>query len=50
MFNAYLISTLKFKFEKNYKFNNITVAIFNAYLISTLKFENIKHFWEIPKI
>ena len=50
MFNAYLISTLKFQFEKIYKFNNITVAIFNAYLISTLKFENIKHFWEIPKI
>ena len=45
-----LISTLKFQFEKIDKFNNITVAIFNAYLISTLKFENIKHFWEIPKI
>ena len=50
MFNAYLISTLKFQFEKIDKFNNKTVAIFNAYLISTLKFENIKHFWEIPKI
>ena len=45
-----LISTLKFLFEKIDKFNNITVAIFKAYLISTLKFENIKHFWEIPKI
>ena len=50
MFNAYLLLTLKFQFEKNDKFNNITLAIFNAYLISTLKFENIKHFWEIPKI
>ena len=48
MFNAYLISTLKFRFEKNDKINNITSAMlndyiisimFNAYLISTLKFE-----------
>ena len=36
MFNAYLISTLKFQFEKNYKFNYITSAMFNAYKISTL--------------
>ena len=50
IFSAYLISTLKFQFEKLDKLNNKTVAIFNAYLISTLKFENIKHFWEIPKI
>ena len=38
MFNAYLISTLKFQFEKNDEFNYITSAMFNAYLISTLKF------------
>ena len=44
MFNAYLISTLKFQFEKIDKFNNITSAMFNAYLISTLKFEKIKYF------
>ena len=58
IFNAYLISTLKFEnikhlknqFEKKEKFNNVTSAMFNAYLISTLKFENIKHFLEIPKI
>ena len=50
MFNAYLISTLQFQFEKNDKFNNITSAMFNAYLISTLKFEKIKYFWEIQKI
>ena len=31
MFNAYLISTLKFQFEKNYKFNYITSAMFYAY-------------------
>ena len=37
MFNAYQISTMKFQFEKNDKFNNITSAMFNAYLISTLK-------------
>ena len=39
MFNAYLISTLKFQFEKIDKFNNITSAMFDAYLISTLKFQ-----------
>ena len=50
MFNAYLISTLKFQFEKNDKFNNITSAMFNAYLISTLKYEKIKCFWVIQKI
>ena len=50
MFNAYLISTLKFQCEKIDKFNNITSAMFNAYLISTLKFEKIKYFWEIQKI
>ena len=44
MFNAYLISTLKFQFEKNYKFNYITSAMFNAYKISTLKLEKIKYF------
>ena len=44
MFNAYLISTLKFQFEKNHKFNNITSAMFNAYKISTLKLEKIKYF------
>ena len=44
MFNAYLISTMKFQFEKNYKFNYITSAIFNAYKISTLKLEKIKYF------
>jgi len=41
MFNAYLISTLKFQFEKNDEFNYITSAIFDAYLISTLKFGKI---------
>ena len=50
MFNTYLVSTLKFQFEKNDKFNNITSAMFNAYLISILKFENIEYFWEIQKI
>ena len=44
MFNAYLISTLKFQFEKNAKFNYITSAMFNAYKISTLKLEKIKYF------
>ena len=39
MFNAYLISTLKFQFEKIDKFIHITSAMFNAYLVSTLKFE-----------
>ena len=66
MFNAYLISTLKFEnikyfweiqknlkkyqFEKYDKFNSITSAMFNAYLISTLKYEKIKCFWVIQKI
>ena len=50
MFNACLISTLKFQFEKIDKFNNITSVMFNAYLISTLKCENIKYYWEIKKI
>ena len=50
MFNTYLVSTLKFQFEKNDKFNNITSAMFNAYLISTLKYEKIKCFWVIQKI
>ena len=45
MFNAYLISTLKFLIETNVKFNKITSAMFNAYLISALKFEKIKYFW-----
>ena len=44
MFNAYLIFTLKFQFEKNAKFNYITSAMFNAFSISTLKFEKIKYF------
>merc|ERR1712235_221256 len=44
MFNAYLISTLKFQFEKNAKFNYITSAMFNAFSISTLTFEKIKYF------
>ena len=44
IFNAYLISTLKFQFEKIYKFNNITLAKFDAYLISTLKFGQIEYF------
>ena len=44
MFNTYLVSTLKFQFERNDKFNNITSAMFNAYLISTLKYEKIKCF------
>ena len=44
MFDAYLISTLKFQFEINYKFNYITSAMFNAYKISTLKLEKIKYF------
>ena len=39
MFSVYLIFSLKFLFEKDYKFNEITSAMFNAYLISTLKFE-----------
>ena len=37
MFNAYLISTLKFQFKKNDKINNTTSAMFSAYLISTRK-------------
>ena len=49
MSNAYLISTLKFQFEKNDKFNIITSAMFNAYVISTLKYEKIKCFWVIQK-
>ena len=44
MLNAYLISTLKFQFEKNDKFNYITSAMFDAYFISTLKFEKNKYF------
>ena len=36
--SAYLISTLKFQFEKMDKFNNINSAMFNTYFISTLKF------------
>ena len=44
MFIAYLISTLKFQFQKNYKFNYITSAMFNAYKMSTLKLEKIKYF------
>ena len=44
MFNAYLISTLKFPFEKNDKFDYITSAMFNSYSISTLKFEKNKYF------
>jgi len=52
MFNAYLISTLKFEKIKYFweiqkiwknkiidKFNNITSAMFNTYLVSTLKFQ-----------
>ena len=63
MFNAYLISTLKFEKIKYFwetqkiwkdkiidKFKNITSAMFNAYLISTLKYEKIKYFWVIQKI
>ena len=50
MFNTYLVSTLKFQFEKNDKFNNITSAMFNACLISTLKYEKIKCFWVIQEI
>ena len=49
MFNTYLVSTLKFQFEKNYKLNYITSAMFNAYLISTLKFEKIKYFNKFKK-
>ena len=49
MFNAYLISTLKFWFEKNDKINNITSAMLNDYIISTLKFEK-KFLLEIQKI
>ena len=49
MFNTYLVSTLKFQFEKKDKFNNITSAMFNAYLISTLKYKK-KYFWVIQKI
>ena len=45
MFNAYLISTLKFQCKKNDTFNYITSAMYNAYLISTLKFQKIKYFW-----
>ena len=44
MFNAYLISALKFQFEKNDKFDYITSAMFNAYLVSTLKFGKNKIF------
>ena len=44
MFITYLISTLKFRFEKIDKLNKITSAMFNAYLFSTLKFEKIKYF------
>ena len=44
MFNVYLISTLKFQFEKNDKFNYVTSAMFHDYLISTLKFEKNKYF------
>jgi len=52
MFNAYLISTLKFEKIKYFweiqkiwknkiinKFNNITSAMFNTYLVSTLIFQ-----------
>ena len=52
MFDAYLISTLKFEKNKYFweiqkiwknkiidKFNNITSAMFNTYLVSTLKFQ-----------
>ena len=46
----YLVSTLKFQFEKNDKFNNITWAMLNASLISTLKYEKIKCFWVIQEI
>ena len=41
MFNAYLISTLKFQFEKNDKINNITSAMFKSYSISTHELEII---------
>ena len=44
MFNAYIVSTLKFQFEKNDEFNYITSAMFNAYLISSLKFGKNKYF------
>ena len=51
MFNTYLVSTLKFQFEKNDKIDNITSAMYNAYLISTLKFEKKnKYLLEIQKI
>ena len=50
MFNAYLISTLKFQFEKYDKFNYITSAMFNTYLISTLIFEKIKYFDKFKKL
>ena len=43
IFNASLISTLTFQFEKIDKFKDITSAMFNAYLISTLKFEQIEY-------
>ena len=49
MFNAYLISTLKFQFERNDEINDITSAMYNAYLISTLKFEKNKYLLEIQK-
>ena len=49
MFNAYLISTLKFQCEKIDKFNNITSAMFNAYLISTLKFFSLEKSEKIKK-
>ena len=49
MFNAYLILSLKFQFEKNDKINNITSAMLNDYIISTLKFEK-KILLEIQKI
>ena len=47
MFNAYLISTLKFQFEKNDKFNYLTSAMFNAYSISALKFEKFNIFGKV---
>ena len=49
MFNACLISTLKFQCEKIDKFNIITSAMFNAYLISNLKLENINIFGKFQK-
>ena len=44
MFNAFSISTLKFRFEKNDKINNITSAMLNDYIILTLKFEKKNSF------